>query len=247
MTADHVESYIEGGWVTHNDPNAALGLPAGDTGSFDEYQLGALTPFNPPFRTDQVTGIGPGGRLVLRLAEPCPVTPDSMLGVFVNTGLVDISPTGTGLADDTASSFSPFPKALVYVSPDNAQWQQVGDGPITFGNPTNYYTDTEIEWYYAPLGSKSADFFKPFSAERRNFANMSYPQMLDLLDGSAGGNWLDFSDAPFEAVRYVRFEVPQDADYRMLIDAVTAVPEPGAILCLGFAAMALTGRPRRAS
>jgi hypothetical protein len=67
--------------------------------------------------------------------------------------------------------------------------------------------------------------------------------MLPLLDGSAGGTWLDLSSTGLASVGFVRFEVPQGADYRLVLDAVTAIPEPGALLPL-VGALALLRRRR---
>jgi hypothetical protein len=53
--------------------------------------------------------------------------------------------------------------------------------------------------------------------------------MLTLLNGSAGGTWLDVSGTGLSSVQFVRFEVPEGAATRMVVDAVTAVPEPAAM------------------
>jgi hypothetical protein len=221
---------------------AALGLPAGDT------TFGALTPFNPPFSNSQIVIVGAGGELTLRLSSPVAPLPGAApeLGVFVNNGLVDVSPGGTGTADSPASTFSPAPAARVSVSEDGTRFVPLTAGPLdltTFGNPTNFYTDTHIDNYSAPLGTAAADFSKPFSGTLSSFDGLTYEQMVTLLDGSAGGNWLDVSGTGLSSVRYVRFEVPADSNARLVLDAVTAVPEPGAAL-LVFAPLAALLRRR---
>ena len=127
--------------------------------------------------------------------------------------------------------FSPAPAARVSVSADGSRFVPLGAGPldlVTFDNPTNFYTDTRIDNYSAPLGTRAADFFKPFTGSLSDFSGLTYEQMVTLLDGSAGGNWLDLSTTGLSSVQYVRFEVPEGANVRLVLDAVTAVPEPGA-------------------
>jgi hypothetical protein len=123
-------------------------------------------------------------------------------------------------------------------------WVPLSASPIAFSNPSNYFTDTSISNYYAPLGTAQADFFQPFEGTLADFSGKSYAQMLTLLDGSAGGTWLDISGTGLSSVRYVRFEVPQGESYRMMIDAVTAVPEPGSFTLALLAGAMLLRRGR---
>ena len=242
VTASEVVSY-EPGTAREDFRNsaAALGLPAGDT------TFGALTPFNPPFTNQHIVIVGAGGEITLRLSAPVADVPDAApeLGVFVNNGLVDVSPGGTGTAGSPAATFSPPPTARVSVSGDGVQFIPLaGGGPLTFDNPTNFYTDTTIDNYSAPLGSRPADFSRPFGGHLSDFSGLTYPQMRQLLDGSAGGTWLDFSGTGLPAVQYVRFDVPAAEGSRLVLDAVTAVPEPGAA-CGALAALLALARRRR--
>jgi hypothetical protein len=247
VSASEVVSYVPGtAREDYRNASAALGLPAGDT------TFGALTPFNPPFSNNHVVIVGPGGELTLRLSAPvAPVpgvaTPE--LGVFVNNGLVDVSPGGTGTAGNPASTFSPAPAARVSVSDDGSRFVPLAGGPldlVTFSNPTNFYTDTHIDNYSAPLGNQPADFSRPFTGNLSSFDGLTYEQMLGVLNGSAGGNWLDLSGTGLSSVQLVRFEVPEGSDARLVLDALTAVPEPGAA-CVALAPLAavLLGRVRR--
>lgn len=218
-----------------NNPAAALGVPNGDTG------YGALTPFNPPFLGSDIVAVREGGFIELRLSSPVQVGPGAQLGVFVNNGIIDVSPAefdndgnvtsgGTGQAGTPAAYFSPAPAALVSVRGATGSFVPLDNAPITFDIPTNAYTDTAIEKYYAPLGSAPANPFKPFDGAPSDFDGLNYPQMVTLLDGSAGGTWVSLAALPLDTVEYVRFEVPSGANYRLVLDAVTAVPvpEPGA-------------------
>jgi hypothetical protein len=128
------------------------------------------------------------------------------------------------------------------VSEDGVTFVPLGDQPFLFANPTNAYTDVAITNYLAPLGSQVADFSRPFTGTLSDFGGKSYAQILTLLDGSAGGTWLDLSGTGLSGVRYVRFDVPEGA--RLVVDAVTAVPEPSAAVLLSLSLVALT-RTRR--
>jgi hypothetical protein len=239
-TAFQVVDYQPGGAGSFTNPSAALGLPAGDT------SFGALTPFNPPFTDDQIVVVGAGGRLTLKLSSPIVATgAGPEVGVFVNNGLVDVSEDGSGRAGSPPMTFSPFPSAMVSVSPDGQQFVPLGAGPITFANPTNYYTDVSISNYSAPLGDAPADFSKPFTGTVDDFSGLTYPQMVQLLGGSAGGTWLDVTPAGLASIQYVRFDVPAGGAQRLVLDAVTAVPEPGAVTLVAAAAALLARRRRR--
>lgn len=235
-----VVEYRPGTAQNFTNPSAALGLPAGDT------TFGALTPFNPPFRDNHIVIAGAGGGITLRLSAPVQSVAGPELGVFVNNGIIDVSPGGTGTAGNPAGTFSPAPAALVSVSGDGTTYVPLGAAPVVFSNPTNFYTDVHIDNYSAPLGNQVADFAKPFSGSLASFNGLTYEQMLTLLDGSGGGNWVDISPSGLPEVRYVRFEVPAGTDLRLVLDAVTAVPEPSAVVVM-LVPLALSLRRRRAT
>lgn len=240
ISAAEVIDYQPGSATSFTNPAAALGLPVGDT------SFGALTPFNPPFRDNQIVIVGAGGRLTLRLSSPVSAggtEPD--IGIFVNNGLIDVSPDGSGVAGTPAATFSPLPAARVSVSEDGQTFVPLGVEPIVFSNPTNFYTDVTIANYSAPLGSVIADFAKPFAGSLPRFSGRTYSDILRLLDGSAGGTWIDVSGAGLATVSFVRFDVGSAAGDRLVLDAVTAVPEPGATLLFIFAGALLARRRRR--
>jgi hypothetical protein len=236
--ADQVAGYTPGtAPANFQTSQAALGPINGDTG------FGGLNPFNPPFARDHIVIIGAGGSLSLRLSEPIR-TAGGRLGVFVNNGLVDTSSNGSGRAGSPPTTFSPPPRAIVSVSSDGVAYVQLIAAPATFDNPTNAYLDTTIDNYFQPLGSQLADQGKPFFGRLSDFAEETYPQIRTRLAGSAGGTWLDLSTVPLEQVRYVRFDVPVGADYRMVVDSVSAVPEPtgAGMIALGVVFSALARR-----
>ncbi len=227
VSASAVVNYQPGSAPSNfQNSGAALGEPAGDTG------FGALTPFNPPFQSSDIVIIGAGGSLTLQLSAPVFAGSGPELGVFVNNGIIDVSDTGTGIAGNPAATFSAFPQANVSVSFDGLLFVPIGTGPTVFDKPTNVYTDTQISNYFAPLGTMKADVAKPFLGDLSDFDGLDYAQMLTLLDDSAGGTWLDVSATGLPVVRFVRFDVPEGASSRMVVDAVTAIPEPGALSAL---------------
>ena len=261
ITASRVVSYSSGDPIqsvwwdasnTYTKPAAALGLPSPDTGSDPFAAYGALTPFNPPFQTSHVVRVSAGGVLELELSAPVLLGGGREIGVFANNGISDTSSGGTGMAGTYSSNpeeilFSnPAPRAIVSVKAGEADaWVPLSATPIVFANPTNYFTDTSISGFYAPLGTQQADFFQPFEGTIADFAGKSYAEMLTLLDGSAGGTWLDISGTGLSSVQYIRFEVPEGENYRMMIDSVTAVPEPASAgLVLLGAALVLRRRSR---
>jgi len=113
VTASSVVDYQQGSATSFTNPAAALGLPAGDT------TFGALTPFNPPFKDDQIVIVGSGGSITLRLSAPVPAGgAGPELGVFSNNGLIDVSADGSGAAGSPAGTFSPPGVARISVSAD---------------------------------------------------------------------------------------------------------------------------------
>ena len=239
ITAFNVVNYQPGSATSFTDPNAALGLPVGDT------SFGALTPFNPPFKPEQIVIVGAGGSITLRLSSPVPAGgAGPEIGVFSNNGLIDVSPDGSGTAGSPAATFSPPGLARVSVSADGVSFFPVAAEPVTFENPTNFYTDVTIDNYSAPLGSAVADFSKPFAGNLSSFAGLTYRQVVQLLGGSAGGTWLDVTGSGLASVEYVRFDVPAGEGRRLVLDAVTAVPEPGALSLGAFVLLALRRRRR---
>jgi len=221
-------------------PSAALGGLNGDTG------FGGLNPFNPSFSSNDIVKLDPGDELTLHMAFPV-TTVGKSLGIYSNNGIIDVG-GGSGVAINPATTFNDpdFPRAIVSVSKDGTNFVSLNSGnPIDFHNPTNYYTDSSISGYYEPLGSVAANQEKPFAGSLSDFSGLTYPQMLTLLNGSAGGDWLDLSSSGLPEVNYVRFDVPQGADYSMVLDAVVAVPEPTMVLPLLIAASLIPRRNRK--
>jgi len=121
----------------------------------------------------------------------------------------------------------------------------VGSGPVSFDAPSNYYADLGA----SPSGTSTpgpivADASKPFTGHLNDFSGRDWTATKALLNGSAGGTWLDFSATGLPAVQYVRFEVPAGAGYRMVVDAVSTVPEPVGATIIAMVAVAMGRRKR---
>jgi hypothetical protein len=209
---------------TYQNPNAALGALNGDT------TFGGLNPFNPAFDPSQIVIVGGGGDLKLHLSSAVS-TAGRNLGVYTANGIVDSSQDGSGQAGNPATLFSAPSLAVISVSNDGNHWFALNGGaPITLDAPTNYYLDSEISNYYQPLGTKTADEFKPWSGSLKDLNGLSYDQIKTALAGSAGGTWLDLSGAGTDAINYVDFSVPTGD--RLVLDSVAGaegpapVPEP---------------------
>jgi hypothetical protein len=192
--------------------SAAIGEPERFTG--EGVFPGVVSPFNPPFGTNEIVSVGEGGQITLRLSNyaiPQPgATPE--IGVFENVGIGDAN-YPNGQAGTPATTFG-SDIALVEVSPDGASWISLGN--LLFNLPANGYTDLP-DPYSATAGSAPSDFQQPFTGTLSSFNGLRYSDptnfdMLDLLAGSGGGNWLDLSGTGLAQVGYIRFSVPDDGN-----------------------------------
>ena len=239
--------------------SAALGAPERLTG--DGAFSGVVSPFNPPFLASEIVSVGEGGQLTLRLSHyAVPQAGGPEIGVFENVGLIDVN-FPNGEAGSPAGTFGPLDSAVVDVSPDGVQWVSLGS--VTFDVPTNGYTDVTDPFSSAP-GSMPSDFQQPFLGGLNSFDGLPYfdaagPDMLELLNASGGGTWLDISATGLAQVGFIRFSLADDGlagtSLNFELDAVSiangalggpVVPEPSALALAGVAMAALAIRRQRA-
>ena len=113
------------------NPSVAIGAPenfTGDSGS----SPGVVSPFNPPFLTNEVVSIGEGGHLTLQLGHyviPQLDTPE--IGIFTNAGFADQNfPNGmtasTLVPNDGFVSTFGMDSATVEVSEDGTTFISLG-------------------------------------------------------------------------------------------------------------------------
>jgi hypothetical protein len=184
-----------------------------------------VSPFNAPWTAGEITGIGPGGRLVLKLGQTAPTGSGYTLGVHAGVNLANVGQT-EAQASNPAATFN-FRRADLRVSADGQNWVPLASD-VVFNVPTNAFAAgvTQPEGQSTP-GTIQADYTKPFVGTLADFSGLTYPQMLALLNGSAGGTWFDLTNVPLSGVNYVEFTVGAD-DQQMYVDAVVTTPEPAA-------------------
>jgi hypothetical protein len=249
----------------YNNPAAAFGKPNPIVGS--GFFAGAVSPFNAHYENTDLVAIGRGGTITLAFAAPVPVGPGREIGVHTSASLNDASyPSAT--AGSPAQTFANLEygadrTAVVEVAQTAGNF--VSLGRVKFDVPSNFYRDSNDAYLFQGSASE-ADFGRPFAGNLASFDGKTFPQMLTLLDGSAGGTWLDVPEnVGLTAVNFIRFSDPQwvlangtIADTRtsifdptyvkkgdLFIDAVSAVPEPGALAPIAMFGIALGIRGRR--
>jgi hypothetical protein len=236
----------------YTNPAAALGAPEGVTEGFSGPNI--LSVFNPAVALNEIISIGHGGHLTLQLANKLIVGSGPSLGIFSTAAVSEAdwqNPCGT--AGNPVTIFGGS-VVNVDVSADGSQWVLLGS--LNTNAPTNYYSDASSPYLASGEGLTPADFSKPFTAPLSDLAGKNWPQILAVLDGSAGGTWLDLSSTGLVDVSYVRFSMPNDGNslspLYFNLDAVSIaaghigapVPEPGVLLLLVFSGV-MGLRPRR--
>ena len=224
--ASQVISYNAGNATTTDptfvDPSAALGPPAGITGVLAGFP-NVLSPFSPAFDVGQIVVIGEGGELTLKFPQPVIVGTGPSIGVISNVGLIDTN-YPSAIVGNPAGTFGGG-SAIVSVSEDGKTF--VSLGVQQFLNPANYYTNAGPYDPIAPASQALSDFGQPFTGTVASFDGEDYAQVLDTLDGSGGGTWLNLSGTGLSEVNYIEFSVPDDGTgiegtngTRLPIDAV---------------------------
>lgn len=271
--ASRVIEYLPGSGANFTNPQVALGKPApavpGSTFPGFESPAEPLNPFASHFSGDRLVQIGPGGSITLRLESFVNVGAGPELALFGNVALID---TGNDTAGNPVGFFG-NDEVVVEVSETGlaGQWVALNGGArISVEMPSNSYTDASgltgpdpaVENLLPLLENLTpSDFGKPFVSPAGNnaFAGLTITQIETLLDGSAGGQWLDLDGLsvqgdPLERVGYVRLSDPNDPSpfgnanlFELMAVSINRnlqgapVPEPSAFLLFTASLSTLLG------
>jgi large repetitive protein len=244
--ANQVVSYAPGTIpdAGYDNPAAALGglnPVVGSYGGSNYY----LTPFDPAYSSSDLVEVGAGGSLVLKLAQTAS-TDGYTIGVHTGFGLADADyPNGTNT--DPASYFNSFLRqADVLVSADGVNWGNLGT--ITFDNPSNYDAGSATDPDgLSPGVGPAANPGQPFLGSLSSFDGQDWQGTLAVLNGSAGGTWLNLSGVtdengnPIAGVNYIEFSVPNNPPLDpntlnpeiMMVDAVVGTNSGASISANG--------------
>lgn len=243
--AEEVVSYVPGTGVTLNNPEVALGQPAWITGSqpFD----GNWSPFNPHWTADNLVQVGYGGHLSLQMERFVDVSSAGLhLGIWGNTFLA----MGSGGRATDPAVMAGVDVAELAVSQNGVDFVSIGEVSLAwFGN---YWSDSSGPFSQEP-GTIPADFGQPFSAGLADFNGLTYGEILNVLDGTAGGTWIDLSSTGLEKVGWIRFsgiiegstvEICAISINSDLAGAVVPEPATGLMLALGFGGWMIYAKKR---
>lgn len=243
-TAAEVLNYTAGTGVSASlqNPSAALGLPNPTVPGAFGYPSQNYNPFAAHWDGNNIVQVGFGGQITLRLERFIVVTPGMLeLGVWENVFLVQGSgPAGTA---GNPAAVSGSDSAGVEVSADGVNFVSVGTK--TFNWFGNYWSDSPGT--SSTGGSQIADFGKPFTGVLSNFNGLGYADVLNRLDGSAGGTWIDLDASGLSQVGWIRFsgvvpgttlELDALAINSSLSGALT-IPEPSTFILLSVSTVLL--------
>lgn len=236
--ASSVVAYNQGGGAvdpTYNDPSAALGAPSQVTpGLFG----GPVDPFDPPYLTSQIVGIGAGGSLTLQFNTPIKNNGGNPFGLdFIIFGHAGFTITngdynGGGITDGT----------LFTGGTSNVRVSVSADGTTFY--ILNPLLTPVVDGLFPTDGSGNPLIPVNPSLTAADFAGKDLTGIRSLYGGSAGGAGLDlaWAGSPLSSVSFVRLEVLSDAAY---IDAISVVPEPATGIVVGIGGVMLLWRRRR--
>ncbi len=220
--ASQFVSYNPGtGAGDYTDPLAALGEPARFTGQ--GIFPAVVSAFNAPWMPDQIVSIGAGGYLIVSFTSPIvddPMNPHGIdLLIFGNTMFSDVSFPGIGVVDGVFGNDG----GIVEVSADGATWHTVPGVLADDLFPTMGYTDAGP--YDEVPGSSLTDFTLPVDPTLSfdDFLGLEYEAVLELYNGSGGGNGIDLASVGLEQISFVRVSNPMGAPSAVQVDAFARV------------------------
>ena len=245
--ADRVVKHIPGTGILNDfvtgdplsDPTTALGEPTRFT-SDPAHFGGAVTPFQSPFRADEVVSIGEGGVLVLEFDDPVLDDPANPFGIdlllFGNAFYFDDDfPNGVAGASATENG-------EVALSADGINFITVS-GIVADGIfPTLGYADVADPFQSTP-GGQLTDFTQPVDPTF-DPTGLSFAAIVAGYGGSGGGAGVDLAPSGLSQISFVRITNPVGSGETPEIDAVadvTPVPETASALptLLGILAMCM--------
>ena len=226
--AGSVVSYTEGSWVIsgYDVPTAALGAPSTQTIDPNPVYGGTfpVDPFDAPYLSSQIVGVGTGGSITLQFNTPIQNNPNHPFGsdfiIFGHAGFIEDFSTGTAV--DGSLYTGGTSDVRVSVSADGTTFYTL--------NPS--LTPT-VDGLFPTDGSGNPFLPVNPSLTAADFAGQDLNGIRALYAGSAGGAGFDLAWAidgnnqsvALSSVDYVRLEVLNDGA-PAYIDAISVVPEP---------------------
>ncbi len=239
--AGGVTSYAEGSGIVpgYNNSGAALGAPT----TFIGYQN--ADPFNPPYQSSDIVGVGTGGSLTLQFNSPIlnntanPFGLDFILFGHAGFNITNGNYSGGGVTDGTFFTGGTS-DVRVSVSADGINFYTL--------DPTK----TPVVDGLFPTDAGGNPFLPVNPAlTAGDFAGKDLTGIRQLYAGSAGGAGFDLAWAldgsnqsvSLSSVDFVRLDVLSGVAY---IDAVSVVPEPaaGTVMLAGAVLLYLRRRIR---
>jgi hypothetical protein len=213
----------EGAGASYQDPQAALGAPTRFIG--EGVYPSCVTPFNGAFMPSELVSIGRGGELVVSFDAPVVDDPRNPFGidliVYGNSFCIDAS-YPEGIVGGTFND-----GGTVDVSADGIAWVTVPAVEADGGLPTLGFAD--VGPYDVVPGEVPTDPARPVdpTIALADLDGLTWPELLAVYDGTAGGTRIDLADAGIASIRFVRIRVAADAPAVPEIDAIVAA-RPGA-------------------
>lgn len=130
-----------------------------------------------------------------------------------------------------------------------------GAAQMTFNDPSAYYASTAVypdggnNTITPPAGTPLADPSQAFTGTLNAFSGDDYSQVVQELNGSAGGDWFNLSNTGLNQITQIAFVVPGSVSAgspSMYVQAVVGVvPESSSLGLLAVGGVALLLLPRR--
>lgn len=217
--ADRVVSYDPGPSPTpgYTNPAVALGSPERFTG--EGIFPSVVSPFSPPFGTDEIVSISPGGHLTLAFDEPITNDPNDLFGIdliiFSNTGFIDGDyPNGVvaGVFGDDGG--------VIEVSADGINWHTISGVQADGLMPTMGYLDSGP--YDASPGLQPTVFTRPVDPRLtlKHMFGRDLAGIRAVYYGAGGGTPVDIASTGLASISFVRISNPPGATDNIEIDAV---------------------------